>query len=311
MYYGKTLIFLEKMTESKLPKRPLSGGTHNGVRPQHFEYWRVGYGERGDYALDFWVEQAGEYHSKPDHSLPHYDYFIDRWVRVFYLMAGEATCTFDKKIVLLRAGDLLVVPPNYPFTYRAQQANQYHWFAMAGNWPRLLGNLPRILKFSPGYDAELEANFVEIREMLIVKRPGYPLKAVSRFYNLLARLEGLQQGKLPTTSTSIYPEAVRNAVIYLQENWSQPFSAKETAVHVHISQSHLRALFEKWVGESPKRYHTRCRIERAMRLFRNQRLPVQVVAAQVGFNDVGYFSRVFKQIAGVLPSQYAKMPREM
>ncbi|MCP4415393.1 MAG: AraC family transcriptional regulator, partial [Chloroflexi bacterium] len=209
----------------------------------------------------------------------------------------------------LRAGDLFIVPPNYPFVYQAAQVNQYHWFAMAGKWPSLLGEIPRILKFSPGYDAELEANFVEIREMLIVKRLGYPLKAVSRFYNLLARLEGLQQSKLPTPSS--YPEAVRNAIIFLQENWSEPFSARETAVHVHLSQSHLRALFEKWVGESPKRYHTRCRIERAMRLFRNQRLPVQVVAAHVGFHDVGYFSRVFKQIAGVPPSQYAKVPREM
>jgi AraC-like DNA-binding protein len=35
-------------------------------------------------------------------------------------------------------------------------------------------------------------------------------------------------------------------------------------------------------------------------------MPVQMVAAHVGFNDVGYFSRVFRQTTGKAPSHYAK-----
>ncbi|VAW32114.1 hypothetical protein MNBD_CHLOROFLEXI01-120, partial [hydrothermal vent metagenome] len=63
-------------------------------------------------------------------------------------------------------------------------------------------------------------------------------------------------------------------------------------------------LFEKWVGESPKRYHTRCRIEQAGQLLRDQHLSVKVVADLVGFSDVSYFSRVFKQITGVAPTSW-------
>ena len=71
-----------------------------------------------------------------------------------------------------------------------------------------------------------------------------------------------------------------------------------------MSPSHLRALFEKWVGESPKRFHTRCRIDQAKRLFREQNLSVAEVGFHVGFADVHHFSRVFKQITGVAPSRY-------
>jgi AraC-like DNA-binding protein len=59
------------------------------------------------------------------------------------------------------------------------------------------------------------------------------------------------------------------------------------------------------VGLSPQQFHTRCRIDRAKQLLRDQRLPVQVVAGQVGFNDVSYFSRTFKRLTGVPPSLFA------
>ncbi|MCP5096349.1 MAG: AraC family transcriptional regulator [Chloroflexi bacterium] len=292
------------MMKSKLPQRPVSGGTHHGSRPLFFDYWRVGYGNRERFALDFWVEQAGEYHCKPDHYYLLNEYQIQRWMRVFYLKTGEAQCSFDKNEFTIQAGDLLIVPPDHPFVYQSHYASQYHWFALAGQWPPVWGKPPQVLHFSPGYDAELEAKFVGIRETLILQPPGYPLKAISRFYDLMARLEALRSKS--TAAASIYPEAVRNAMIFLQENYKQSFSAAEIAASVHISQSHLRALFEKWVGESPKRYHTRCRIEQARRLLRDQHLLVNDAAARVGYDDVGYFSRVFKRMTGSSPGDYRK-----
>ena len=84
-----------------------------------------------------------------------------------------------------------------------------------------------------------------------------------------------------------------------------PFNAAQTADTVGLSQSHLRALFEKWVGEPPKRFHTRCRIDQAKRLLNEQRLSVFEVAFHLGFADVHHFSRVFKQITGMAPSHFA------
>ncbi|OQY31034.1 MAG: hypothetical protein B6243_09115 [Anaerolineaceae bacterium 4572_5.2] len=287
------------MTKSKLPKRPVSGGTFAGERPLYFDYWRVGYGCSENYSLDFWVEQAGEYHCKPNHYLSHAEYQIERWSRFFYITDGTAQCNFAAQSIQLQVGDILITPPKNPFGYRSRRPSHYHWFALAGRCPALLSNPPRVLHFSPGHDLLLEANFVAIRETLILQPPGYPLKAIASFYDLMARLEALRNEEAIVASN--YPDAVRNAMIFLQENYAQPFSAAETADSVHLSQSHLRALFEKWVGESPKRYHTRCRIEQARRFLYNQNLSVKVTANLVGFNDVSHFSRVFKQMMGFSP----------
>ena len=70
---------------------------------------------------------------------------------------------------------------------------------------------------------------------------------------------------------------------------------------ISVSQSHLRALFEKWLGESPKQYHTHYRIDQAKRLLCEQHLSIFEVAFQVGFTDARHFSRVFKQVIGVSP----------
>jgi two-component system response regulator YesN len=153
------------------------------------------------------------------------------------------------------------------------------------------------------YDEAIDTAFVQLRETLILRRPGYQLRAISIFYELVARIEEVSGTSAPE---SAYPETVRNAIIFLRESYASPFSAAKTAAVVGLSASHLRALFEKWLGESPKRFHTRCRIDQAKRLLREQNLRVAEVAFHVGFRDAAHFSRIFKQVTGIAPNGYAR-----
>jgi AraC-like DNA-binding protein len=198
---------------------------------------------------------------------------------------------------------MLIVPPRHTFSYTGPQEIKYHWFALEGQWPQFLGpSEVQILSF--GGDAEVEDMFIAMREILILRKPGYPLRAVGVFYELTARLEEISDTSHAPESG--YPETVRNAIVYLRENYAAPFNAAKTAAAVGLSSSRLRALFEKWLGESPKRFHTRCRINQAKRLLSEQNLRVAEVGFHVGFEDVHHFSRVFKQITGVAPSHYAE-----
>lgn len=279
----------------------MSGGTNNGLRPARYHYWRVGYGARGFFGLDFWVERAGEFHCKPGYVTGSVDH--PEWTQVFFHLSGAATFDAGGHVRPVARGDLLIIPHGHKAIYSSNNGMKYHWFALGQHWPPIFGAAPHVQMLSPGYDAEVEARFTEIREILILRRPGYPLKAVGVIYELMARLEEIKRA--PVTADSVYPEAVRNAIIYLRENYTAPYDAAQLAAAVSLSQSYLRALFEKWVGESPRQFHRRCRIDQAKRLLSEQRLPVAEVALLVGFNDGRYFSRVFKQVTGVPPSQYS------
>ncbi len=297
------LNLLVKMTTSRVPQRPIAGGTNYGLRPRMFTYWRVGDGTTESFELDFWIERAGEYHCEPPHDYPITSYQLERWTRVFFITQGRAHWRSNQDILLLKPGDVLVLPPGQAGQYRCLEPHQYHWFALVGNWPSIWGKHQEVKHWSPGLDTELETSFVNLRETLILGQTGHALQALSHFYTIFGRIHTLSHQATPSAS---YPETVRNALIYLQENCTTPFQAAKTAAAVHVSPSHLRALFEKWVGESPKRYHTRCRIYRAKQLLAQQSLSVEIIAGEVGFSDVSAFSRVFKQMTGVSPTQYVK-----
>lgn len=283
------------------PRRPMAGGTGAGVRPERYSYWRVGNGTREWFPLDFWLERAGEFHGRPDFSTG--DFHWNHSAQVFCHLSGQAVLDAPRRRAALAPGDIFIAPPGQPFTYHGQGV-RFHWLAVAGNWPRILGDPHQVRHLSLGRDAEIEARLVEIREVLILQKHGYPLRAVGVFFELVARIEQLLARSPGTQST--YPEVVRNAMAYLTENYARPFVAAETAQAVNVSQSYLRALFEKWLGESPRQFHTRNRMAQASRLLREQQLSVAEVAAEVGYADARHFSRVFKAVVGASPSRYVK-----
>jgi AraC-like DNA-binding protein len=285
-----------------LPNRPIAGGTTNNLGLRRYDYWRTGYGPNFWPELDFCVAQAGEYHCKPNYMTGNFEHTYH--TQIFYHISGEALFEHPgRSRAAVASGDLLIIPPYQAFTYSSRLGMKYHWFALEGAWPRVLGDL-QVQHRSLRYDAEVEAMLIELREVLILRKPGYPLRSTGVFYELMARVEEISG--VSAVPESGYPEAVRNAIIFLRENYAVPFDANQTAAAVGMSQSHLRALFDKWLGESPKQFHTRCRIDQARRLLNEQRLPVVEVAFHVGFTDPHHFSRVFKQVMGVAPSYYNK-----
>jgi AraC-like DNA-binding protein len=69
-----------------------------------------------------------------------------------------------------------------------------------------------------------------------------------------------------------------------------------------ITPEHVNALFRKELGVTPTQFLHRERIFRAYRYIRDQGVSVKEAAAQVGFDDPFYFSRVFKRIFKHAPS---------
>ncbi len=283
-------------------RRPIMGGSNNGIHPERYEYWRVGYGSSDLFPLEFWIDRIGEYHSKPNYATG--DFHWTHSAQLFYHISGEAMFESRNRNTPVTPGDLFIIPAEQAFNYRGKDI-RFHWLSLSGAWPAILGDANEPRHFVLDYDREIEAKLVEIREVLILQKPGYPLKAVGIFYELVARLEELSHGfTLPRSTT--YPDVVRNAITYLIETYDQPFDATRTAAAANISQSHLRALFDKWLGESPRQFHTRYRIDQAKRLLREQQLQISEVAPLVGFDDARYFSRVFKRLTGLSPSQYVQ-----
>lgn len=92
---------------------------------------------------------------------------------------------------------------------------------------------------------------------------------------------------------------------YVDERYGRALSLGFVAETFRISETYLSKLFRKHGGRSFNEYLTFRRIEAAKRLMaESPTMPLKDVAACVGFQDPFYFSRVFKSVTGVPPSEF-------
>jgi AraC-like DNA-binding protein len=103
---------------------------------------------------------------------------------------------------------------------------------------------------------------------------------------------------------------VDNALRYIQYNYASNIGVADIARYVGISRSQLYRAFLQDFGVSPHAYLQTYRINEACSLLRDPAYSVAEVAGSVGFNDPLYFSRVFKSIKDVTPSDYQKKRRK-
>lgn len=122
-----------------------------------------------------------------------------------------------------------------------------------------------------------------------------PDEASASFHRALATDETLPQ----QTST-----VVKHAVAYLHQNYSHLISRQELAAAVGVSKDYLSHIFHQELGISPWEYLNRYRIKQAKALLLNSNESVMNIAAQVGFNDLSYFNRVFHKHAGCSPRMF-------
>lgn len=91
---------------------------------------------------------------------------------------------------------------------------------------------------------------------------------------------------------------------FMTDNLHRHASVEEVAAHANLSASRLMHLFALERGTSVMRWWEQQRIQLASQILRITKMPVQQVAAQVGYEDPLYFSRVFRKHAGVSPKEF-------
>jgi AraC-like DNA-binding protein len=97
---------------------------------------------------------------------------------------------------------------------------------------------------------------------------------------------------------------LRRARDHIDRNYREPLDLDRLAGVAGVSKYHFARSFEATYGETPIRYVTRRRIERAQDLLRVANLTVTEVCMAVGFASLGSFSSRFTQLVGESPTAY-------
>lgn len=122
--------------------------------------------------------------------------------------------------------------------------------------------------------------------------------------------QGITGGTESLPSTSVREAAdqqvLQAAIRYMEAHADRHITFSEIAGHVLMGESALKALFRNRMGCGVVACATRIRIDAAKRMIRESGLHFSDIAERLGWSSVHHFSRQFKKMTGMTPSQYAR-----
>ncbi|MBP6862708.1 MAG: helix-turn-helix transcriptional regulator [Neisseriaceae bacterium] len=98
---------------------------------------------------------------------------------------------------------------------------------------------------------------------------------------------------------------VDEVLFMLHQDPLMKWTLNDLAKHVGTNECYLKQEFKNKMGISIGRYMRNLRMQEALELIINHQLSTKEAAYKVGYTDVGYFARIFKQKYGYTPSDIA------
>ncbi|CAI6080739.1 response regulator [Cohnella sp. JJ-181] len=104
----------------------------------------------------------------------------------------------------------------------------------------------------------------------------------------------------------IKPDAIQQIKQYIYEHSHEDISLEAIGKRVGLSPFYISKLFKEQLGVNYIDYLTECRIEKAKKLMGDPERSLKEITFEVGYHDPNYFSKVFKKMCDVSPTEYRK-----
>ncbi|GAO29466.1 AraC family transcriptional regulator [Geofilum rubicundum] len=234
-------------------------------------------------------------------------YGSDEFILI-YCVDGRGIIEVPTKQMALYPNSFCIIPPGTPHKYQTSVTDPWSIY-----WLHFKGGMAAAFfeRFSHDGEAVLsdvlfDQKRLELFEgILDVLEAGFArhhLEYVS--LNLWQLLSSFLYQTLFGGGGVAQDDPVSLAVEWMKRDLGIELSVTELAARVNCSPSHFYALFKKQMGYSPLKYFNQLRIQKSCHLLSFSDLTVKEISAQTGFDDPFYFSRLFKNVMGLSPTQY-------
>ncbi len=224
---------------------------------------------------------------------------------------GHGFAEIDGQQVRLGPGQLLIIPRNVPHRYWAADEDPWSIY-----WVHFLGDdsgyyvdrIPNRGDPVPVEPATMDEAARLFRECLDALYDGYGLPnliyAAQSVQHILSLLLYRNQALPMDQGRKQRRLGLDTIVDFMHSNLGESLRLEDFARAAGMSVSHFSELFRRQTGRSPMAYFIELRVRQACRLLDTTDRPVKSVAAECGYRDPYYFSRVFKKVMGLSPEKY-------
>ena len=233
---------------------------------------------------------------------------VDWEYQLLYIRDGKGVIEFKRgKSIPLSSGSIIFLHPGEWHRYRPDPATGWSE-AYIGIGGEILERVfaepffrkpPTILQVQPDgrFDHDLVALVDEIQANSIEHPYTLALKTLTLIASLFERPIG-RHGK------STYNVAIRRANLHIAHHLSEVVDFPALARQCGMGYSLFRKCFRQYNGMAPLEYQIALRLRRATHLLASSSVPIAQIARETGFKSAAYFSRLFKDRAGVSPIEF-------
>ena len=253
------------------------------------------------------------------------------FIRIFYIMEGEAMLHLPDKDVRLKPGYMYIIPAFVIHSYECHGVFKLYYIHMyegfknevdmqetfelptevwAGNSVKRLFEYvstqhPDAMLPGPdpkSYDTSAQTSDYVKRYMNMALWEKMELRGAM----LMIMSHFLREAK-PRIWTS--DERMKRVLKHIHEHIADEIDLTELADVATVTKTYFIQLFKQEFAQTPVQYINRKKVERAQLLLFTSDCSVKEVAYKLGFSDHSYFIRLFRKMAGITPQEYRRQLR--
>ncbi|MBB6731250.1 AraC family transcriptional regulator [Cohnella zeiphila] len=215
----------------------------------------------------------------------------------------------------LAAGDAFLIYPQVVIQYEADETDPwtYSWVGFRGDRMADWLARTRLTPENPVFamDVSVMPTLYERLTEADAREESRDMRIASLLYRFMAALIEAAPASAPgTLSPRKHPAHVHRAMEFVHAHYGEPISVSGIASELGLDRKYLSAIFKAATGSPPQRYLLEYRIRQSCKLLKESGLQVGEVARSVGYEDALLFSKMFRKVTGVSPTEYRSEEQE-
>lgn len=228
--------------------------------------------------------------------MPNYD--------LFYVWSGEGTLLLNNKSYSIKKGHCFLFRPGDETEATHNPQNPlvltYIHFDVA-QIPQIIPAQHRVLS----HPIHFESLLTQYVRLFLVKTFGAEIEGKLILKQLMIHLlrEEQEMGEALSEMSHDLSETILEIANYIQQHPGNLHTIESLAARANLSERYFSKKFKEITGQKVKSFIVHSRIKRAEHLLHTTGMSVTETAYSLGYNDLHFFSRQFKQYTGKSPSE--------
>ncbi|MDI4647337.1 helix-turn-helix domain-containing protein [Cohnella hashimotonis] len=239
---------------------------------------------------------------------------IQDYYMMTYVRSGSAKLRVEDRVYDIPPGTVIFIPPllEHDQYKDTDEETEFLWWHFTYRIQNAIDVLP-FLRIPFIYPLRDHRRFEDaFDELMLCQNPedGHLPKVIlqkAKSLELLYVLLDNAVGQAGAENPALPPAGFLSLLLKIATRPEANFTLAELAKELHMNPTYVSNQFKKTFGKSPILLHREMKIAKAKSMLETGERTVADIGADLGFQDVQSFTRLFKKYAGISPSQYKRL----